>query len=269
MKRVYIEESWPDDWKYSYPYDLEEIYGEVTNWGYAYAYENRQSNTMRMISDALPPGSKILDIAAAQGNFALRLAEMGYHVTWNDLRESLADYVKLKYEKGTIEFAPGNCFELEFDSLFDGVLITEIIEHVAHPDDFLRKVAQLVRPGGYVILTTPNGGYFKNRLPRFSDCPDPSIFESQQFGPNSDGHIFLLHDDEVFELASQAGLTVESLSLFTSPLTNGHIKLHHALRVLPKWFVTMSERATAVMPTFIKRRALVQMGARLRRPSEQ
>ena len=183
MKRVYLEENWPSEWKYSYPYDLEEIYGEITNYGYAYAYENRRDQTLRLITDVLPPGSRILDIAAAQGNFTLKLAEMGYLVTWNDLREPLADYVRMKHESGSIEFAPGNAFELQFGTLFDGILITEIIEHVAHPDEFLKNVARLVRPGGYVVMTTPNGGYVRNSLPRFSECSDPSEYEAIQLRP--------------------------------------------------------------------------------------
>ena len=90
-----------------------------------YAYENRKNKTLRFISGALQPGAQILDIAAAQGNFSIALAEMGYNVTWNDLRADLADYVRLKQDKGAIELAPGNVFELNFPAPFDAVLITE------------------------------------------------------------------------------------------------------------------------------------------------
>src|SRR4051812_44490806 len=135
MKRVYLEENWPESWRYSYPFDLEEGYGEITNRGYAYAYENRRRHTLRLLTEVLAPGARILDIAAARGNFSIALAEMGFDVTWNDLREDLAGYAQLKHERGKITFAPGNAFELSFPTLFDAVLITEIIEHVAHPDD--------------------------------------------------------------------------------------------------------------------------------------
>src|SRR4051794_8364905 len=209
MKRVEPQPDWPQSWKESYFYDQSEIYGEITNYGYAYGYENRREKTLGLLTEALTPGARILDLAAAQGNFSLTLAERGFDVTWNDLRAELADYVRLKHEHGKIEFAPGNAFDLAFPVRFDALLITEIIEHVAHPDDFLAKAATLVRPGGYIVMTTPNGGYFRNRLPKFSDCPDPSAFESIQFKPNADGHIFLLHVDEIEPLARRAGLVVE------------------------------------------------------------
>jgi 2-polyprenyl-3-methyl-5-hydroxy-6-metoxy-1,4-benzoquinol methylase len=266
MKRVHLQENWPDSWKYSYPYDLEEVYGEIANRGYAYAYDNRRKHTLRFLTEVLAPGARILDVAAAQGNFSIALAEMGYDVTWNDLREELANYVRLKQERGEIHFAPGNAFELSFPSLFDAVLITEIIEHVAHPDDFLLKTAQLIKPGGYIVMTTPNGSYFRNPLPKFSEFADPSVFEAVQFKPNSDGHIFLLHPDEVQPLASRAGLEVEKIALFNNPLTHGYMKMEHLLRVLPRTLVQQIETLTQRLPGGICRRLMLQMGVRFRKP---
>jgi 2-polyprenyl-3-methyl-5-hydroxy-6-metoxy-1,4-benzoquinol methylase len=268
MKRVHIQSSWPDSWKSSYVYDLEEVYGEVNNRGYAYAYANRRSQTLRLLTEAIPRGARILDIAAAQGNFSIALAEMGYKVVWNDLRDDLADYVRLKQEGGDITFAPGNVFELNFPVLFDAILITEIIEHVAHPDAFLLKAAQLVKPGGYIVMTTPNGAYFRNPLPKFSDCKDPGIYESVQFKPNSDGHIFLLHPEEIRTLAAHAGLEIEEIILFNNPLTNGYMKMELLLRTLPYSIVKSIESVTQSLPALIGQKLLIQMGARLRRISK-
>jgi 2-polyprenyl-3-methyl-5-hydroxy-6-metoxy-1,4-benzoquinol methylase len=266
MRRVDQQGDWPQSWKDSYAYDREEIYGEISNWGYAYAYENRRRQTLRLLTDVLPVGARILDLAAAQGNFTLALAEMGYEVTWNDLREELADYVRLKHERGQIHFAPGNAFDLRFPSLFDAVLMTEAIEHVAHPDEFLAKAAALVKPGGYIVLTTPNGAYFKNSLPKFSECADRSAYEPDQFKPGAEGHIFLLHPDEIHVLAKPAGLYIEAIELFTNPLTAGHMKSERLLRVLPRRWIEMCENATQHLPASLKEKALVQMAVRFRKP---
>jgi 2-polyprenyl-6-hydroxyphenyl methylase/3-demethylubiquinone-9 3-methyltransferase len=224
MKKIEFDDRWPASWQTSYAYDMREVYDDNSWPGYSYAYTNRCKHTLDLIKKVAPAKAEILDVAAAQGNYSLTLAELGYTVTWNDLREELVDYVKLKHETGIINFAPGNVFELEFATKFDVVLITEIIEHVAHPDHFLTKISHLVRPGGYVIKTTPNGEYFLNNLPRFSDCADPSQFESEQFKPNSDGHIFLLHLNEIEALAQQANFKVIENRLFTNPLTKWTFK---------------------------------------------
>lgn len=255
MKRVQLADYWKDSWKYSYPYDLLEIYGEAhRNLGYSYAYENRRKNTLSLVESVLKKGDTILDVAAAQGNFSLTLAEMGYRVTWNDIREELVGYVKMKHESGDIDYKPGNVFEVQFDQFFDLVLATEIIEHVAHPDEFLSNLANLVRPGGHIVISTPLGSYFKNKLPKFSEFSDPSVFESKQFGPNADDHIFLLHSDEIESMAREVGLTVISITHYTNPLTGGHIKLNQLLKILPKNIVFNIESLTQKLPDLIGKR---------------
>ncbi len=241
MKKVYPQADWKESWIYSYPYDLMEIYNERKDLGsksYGRAYDKRKQAAIRLIQDSLPNRKgKILDVAAAQGNFSLLLAEMGYDVTWNDLREELVDYVKLKHEIGNIEFSPGNVFETGFDEKFDLVLITEIIEHVAHPDEFLSLISTLVKPNGFIVLTTPLGDYFLNKLPRFTEFSNPSIFESVQFKPNSDGHIFLLHHDEFEVLAKKSNLEIEQMTYYSNFVTSGHLKTRFLNAFVPdSWF---------------------------------
>lgn len=252
-------ESWPDSWRESYQYDLLEVYGTVGDRGYAYAYAERWKHTMALVQKVAPQGARILDVAAAQGNASLALAEMAYQVTWNDLRHELADYVKLKHERGSIKYVAGNVFTLQFDDCFDVVLVAEVIEHVAHPDQFLRAVAQLVKPGGYIVMTTPNGEYVRNRLPKFSECTDPGQYEEMQFKPNSDGHIFLLHLDEVNVLGRQAGLSVLETRFFANPLTSGHLKTACLLRLMPRAWVRAFEEATRSLPLLLQRRVHLGM----------
>ncbi|MBD2692157.1 methyltransferase domain-containing protein [Anabaena catenula] len=254
MKKIVPQSNWHDSWKFSYPFDLLEIYGSLNNHGYAYAYANRRRHTLELIQKIAQPGAKILDLAAAQGNFSLILAELGYEVTWNDLREELIDYVELKRESGNIHYAPGNVFDLGFASEFDVVLIAEVIEHVAHPDEFLKKIAEMIKPNGYIVMTTPNGEYFLNRLPKFSDCPDPSQFESIQFQPNADGHIFLLYLDEIEDFAKQIGLSILDARLITNSITNGHIKSRYLLKFLPRQWVESLESFTEKLPLPLRKK---------------
>ncbi len=268
MRHVPLQESWPESWRYSHPYDRLEIWGELHHRGYAYAYAERRRHTLELVRRAAAPAARILDVAAAQGNFTLSLAEDGYEVTWNDLRSDLADYVRLKHERGIVHFAPGNAFELGFGGEFDVVLITEVIEHVAHPDAFLQKAGGLVKPGGHVVLSTPNGRYFRNPLPRFSDFPDPSVFESRQFRPDADGHIFLLHPDELPPLAAAAGLELTEVRLYNNPLTGGCLRTEPLLKVLPRSWVMAAEGISRRMPAPVRERLCTGMAALFRRPGQ-
>jgi 2-polyprenyl-3-methyl-5-hydroxy-6-metoxy-1,4-benzoquinol methylase len=222
--------------------------------GVAYAYLERFRRTLEAVRRHVPPPARVIDIAGGNGNFSLALAQLGYEVVWNDLRAEMIPGFRHKDKKGRVSFRVGNALELDFPAseLFDVVLATEVIEHVAHPDQFLAKLATFLKPGGAIVLTTPCGNYFRNGLPRFSDCPDPSVFESIQFQPGSEGHIFLLYIDEVEQLARRAGLAVERMEVFSNPLTSGHVKLGHLLKVLPRGAVLRVERLTGRLPLSIK-----------------
>src|SRR5262249_28649799 len=151
MREVIPEADWPPSWVESHRYDREEVFGTPSDWGYALAYRNRRREILKLITEALSPGATILDLAAAQGNFTLELAERGYRVTWNDLRTELIGYVQRKHERGQVSFAAGNAFELDFNEAFDCVLFCEVIEHVAHPEEFMFQVARLLKPGGIAV----------------------------------------------------------------------------------------------------------------------
>ena len=51
------------------------------------------------------------------------------------------------------------------DASFDGVVSVEVIEHVEEDTLFVENIAKVVRKGGWVYFTTPNGDYIKNEGP--------------------------------------------------------------------------------------------------------
>ncbi len=266
VKRLALDPAWPQAVRDSHHYDELELWDDRSAPGYTNAYRNRAAAAIDLVTRAAKPPARVLDLAAAQGNFTLRLAERGYRVTWNDLRGELADYVRLKHERGKVAYVPGNIFDLPAEQVgkFDVVLATEVIEHVAHPDQFLAKLATFLAPGGTIVVTTPCGNYCRNTLPRFSDCPDPSVYEAVQFKPDGDGHIFLLHEDELRSLAAKAGLEVTELRLFNNLLTSGHVKTGPLLRVLPRFVVGTTEWLTRHLPGFLRRPLHAHMAAALR-----
>jgi 2-polyprenyl-6-hydroxyphenyl methylase/3-demethylubiquinone-9 3-methyltransferase len=252
MKRPVFDASWPRSWQRAYQSDCAELWGSDVNLAYTYYYQRRVREVVEAVQRYLEPGSTVLDMAAAHGNVSLTLAETGYQVTWNDLRDHVEGYVRLKYEYGVIAYAPGDVFALRSSGAvpgsFDGVVAAEVIEHVAHPDALLREVQCLLRPRGYLFLSTPNARYVRNRLPSYSEIPDPTALESMQFRGGAEGHLFLLTNAELVMLAGKAGLALVWLENVISPVLTGEYGLRRTFRFVPRRAVEAIDRSMGGLP---------------------
>lgn len=99
------------------------------------------------------PRGSVLDLAAGTGALCLRLVQHGFRLTAVDL---VAENFRLH---GTVPFVTADLNRSFADALgatFDGVLAVEVMEHLENPRHFVRECAALLKPGGCLILTTPN-----------------------------------------------------------------------------------------------------------------
>jgi 2-polyprenyl-3-methyl-5-hydroxy-6-metoxy-1,4-benzoquinol methylase len=173
---------------------------------------------------------RVLEIAAGGGFTAACLYEDGREVITNDLRpmrEDLAAWTtgeRLRWESG-------NFFELDPERLgtFDLVVACEVIEHVAHGNEMLAHLRRFLRPGGTLLLTTPNGSYCRSKLPTHSQVKDFAALEARQFKPDADGHLFLYTPKELERLCHEAGFAQVDIALSVTPFLSGHA----GLRFLP------------------------------------
>jgi 2-polyprenyl-3-methyl-5-hydroxy-6-metoxy-1,4-benzoquinol methylase len=197
-------------------------------------------------AEALQPKS-VLEIAAGDAALSASLAMQGRQVAANDLRKENLENAVSNFENASkIRLLPGNLFELDpaVAGQHDLVIACEIVEHVAHTVDFLKQLKRFVAPGGHILLTTPNGSYFRNTLPTHSMIQDFTALESQEFKPDADGHLFLITPEEMVALAREAGLTVERLSLWGTPFITGHAGVSRLSPVLPFRMCHSLERST-------------------------
>ena len=111
------------------------------------------------------------------------------------------------------------------DGSFDTALLCEVIEHlIADPVFQLSEIARVLRPGGRLILTTPNVARKTNgmRLAQRQGIYDPY----SQYGPHG-RHNREYTATELFELVSGVGLT---------PLTYMTRPVHSVLDPDDTWF---------------------------------
>lgn len=128
--------------------------------------ERAAPGTHRAIVDyiaglALPKASTCRDIAAGNGALLARLREQGFGslvaVEWDVKAFGLkgVDPIPVDLNEPFAERVPG---------LSDLTTAVEIIEHLENPRAFLAQVRRGLRPGGHLILTTPNINHWPARL---------------------------------------------------------------------------------------------------------
>jgi 2-polyprenyl-6-hydroxyphenyl methylase / 3-demethylubiquinone-9 3-methyltransferase len=97
---------------------------------------------------------RFLDAGCGTGLFSQAAKARGAEVTAMDVGPNLLARVQ---EKCRCETAVGDVLALPFpDARFDVVLCTEVIEHTPRPQTAIDELARVLRPGGTLVLTTPN-----------------------------------------------------------------------------------------------------------------
>lgn len=129
----------------------------------------------RLISERLAPPASIVELGAAPGDQIASLAERGYAATAVDIgiasdawaegpegrMKALLAAHGVEYVEADLEVTP---YPLR-DSAFDGVVFTEVFEHLRdYPVRSLEECSRILKPGGYLFFTTPNAAYVMNRL---------------------------------------------------------------------------------------------------------
>lgn len=124
---------------------------------------NNHSYTLPAILRLLPvKNGTILDAGCGNGYVAGYLAQMGYRVIGADLSQDGIEIAQKTYPD--VSFAVHSVYD-DFQLITEPVDIcisSEVIEHLYYPKTFLDNIYKIIRPGGWVILTTPYHGYLKN-----------------------------------------------------------------------------------------------------------
>lgn len=117
------------------------------------------------VRELLPKGGRIMDLGCGQGALSARLKDLGYDVVAVD--GNPADYLCKTVPLLVINFdKPEEVQKLltEHADTYDLVLGIEVIEHVHDHWSYVETLKRLARPGGYVLISTPNITSWVSRL---------------------------------------------------------------------------------------------------------
>lgn len=128
--------------------------------GYAHAYILPE--LIRWLGKVTEKGCPIFEIGAGNGSLANVLSELGYVLTGVEpsgqgvaIANQAYPHLKISKGSGYDDLAASH-------GTYPMVISIEVIEHVYAPRLFARRCFDLLEPGGYLILSTPYHGYWKN-----------------------------------------------------------------------------------------------------------
>ena len=144
--------------------------------------------------------ARILEVGSGLGYLTYAIRSAGYNIVGTDI----SDHAIIEARSSFGDFYLHKDLHVlasEEPNSFDALIMTEVIEHVPDPSGFLNAAASLLKPGGAIILTTPNKTHAP--LGRCWDTENPPV------------HLWWFSETAMRRLAQINGLSIR-LGDFTS-----------------------------------------------------
>lgn len=155
--------------------------------------KERMAQKSKIARKYIGTGSAILEVGPGGGSFLRWARDNGYECVACEH----SSIVSNKLRALGFDVAQGEFEKADFGILYDAVFSFHIIEHVESPERHLAKAFAIVRPGGYMIVATPNAASWQQRLfPKLSFNFDAA-------------HLHVLSPQSLGILAARAGWSVE------------------------------------------------------------
>jgi len=150
-----------------------------------------QKRMSRMFLDGITPG-KLLDVGCGDGTYLNRMRGLGWTVEGVDFDAKAITSAKKKYG---LDLRSGDLASAGFpDNSFDAVTLSHVIEHVPDPIGLLTEAKRVLKPGGQLVVTTPNSGSYGH-----------DTFRAHWFGFDPPRHLQLFSPKTLRETARRAG----------------------------------------------------------------
>lgn len=122
------------------------------NWELFYQHIGRYLFAQRHVS-----GCVVLDVACGSGYGTALLAKYARAVVGADVSRDAIAHAVTRYRRSNVSFFQTDCGWIGMrDQSVDVVVSFETLEHVPDMNRFLKELRRVLKPGGTVLISTPN-----------------------------------------------------------------------------------------------------------------
>jgi len=157
-------------------------------------------------------GRRLLEVGSVPGQLTVLLQSLGYEVAGVDVDPDRLQEIWRKYGLSVVQ-ADIETEPIPFaEASFDGIVFTEVLEHLRiNPLHALRELVRVLKPGGHVLLSTPNItpaqrlAFFLRKQP-YQDDVFEAFGKLERLGHM--GHFRLYLPTEVRQMLTRLGLLI-------------------------------------------------------------
>ncbi|HKP94905.1 MAG TPA: class I SAM-dependent methyltransferase [Fibrobacteria bacterium] len=197
----------------------EQRYGDTDRAAQGIEGDDRIRLMLALVRGLAAPGRKILDVGCTDGFLSRAFKGMGLYAIGVDASASAVAVAKTVCDEAYAAELGSKPLPLA-DSSMDLIWAGEVIEHIFDTEFFVEDLRRVLKPGGTLILSTPNLAAWLNRIslllgqqPFFTEvgvrASNSGNFLRKVSQPA--GHIRNFTPSSLRHLIRACGLTVESL----------------------------------------------------------
>lgn len=139
--------------------DIVDAYSQGDDPAYVSQVEARQRTfdaALARIEEMQPGKGRLLDVGTAAGAFLAAARARGWEAEGCEPNRWMAEWGARQYG---VVIRPGELFDQDYPpETFDVVTLWDVIEHTPDPSRVVRRIGELLKPGGLVIINYPDRG---------------------------------------------------------------------------------------------------------------